>query len=151
MQFKLALVSFALATLALASPAPRNEPASDCSTGDVQCCSTPLAPWVTISGVTGLVGLTCSGINVAGGGTCNQQAVCCTDNSVGVLSPSAVLPLPSESEQRRLPTALQELHMFLCDSLSLTQCLWESYEVSEKSLVLAVLVLWFSCLLKNVL
>ncbi|KAF9017498.1 hypothetical protein BDP27DRAFT_1355860 [Rhodocollybia butyracea] len=69
MQFKLAFVSAALATLALASPTARNEPASSCSTGPVQC----------------LIGLTCSGINIAGGGTCSAQAVCCTDNAVGGL------------------------------------------------------------------
>ncbi|KAF9064103.1 fungal hydrophobin-domain-containing protein [Rhodocollybia butyracea] len=101
MQFKLAFVSVALATLALASPAPRNEPASSCSTGSVQCCTSTQTTTqaasnpgvlallgllgVTLSQVTGLIGLTCSSVNVAGGGTCTSQAVCCTDNSVGGL------------------------------------------------------------------
>ncbi|KAF9064094.1 fungal hydrophobin-domain-containing protein [Rhodocollybia butyracea] len=101
MQFKLAFVSVALATLALASPAPRNEPASSCTTGPVQCCNSVQTAaqaakipginvllgllGVVIGDVTGLVGLTCSGINVAGGGTCSTQAVCCTNNSVGGL------------------------------------------------------------------
>ncbi|KAF9064092.1 hydrophobin, partial [Rhodocollybia butyracea] len=83
------------------TPTPRNEPASSCSTGPVQCCQSvqTAAQAATIPGidvllgllgvvigdVTGLVGLTCSGINVAGGGTCSAQAVCCTNNSVGGL------------------------------------------------------------------
>ncbi|KAF9064113.1 fungal hydrophobin-domain-containing protein [Rhodocollybia butyracea] len=109
MQFKLAFVSAALATLALASPAPRNEPASSCSTGPVQCCDSVQTAsqaaadpgtlallgliGVLIGDVTGLVGLTCSGINVAGGGTCSSQAVCCTDNATGGLISVGCVPV----------------------------------------------------------
>ncbi|KAF9064107.1 fungal hydrophobin-domain-containing protein [Rhodocollybia butyracea] len=108
MQYKLALVSAALATFALAAPqdatAPATAPAppaKTCTTGSVQCCqSTQTASeaaadpitksllglvGVTVGDITGLVGLTCSGVNVAGGGTCDAQAVCCKDNSTGGL------------------------------------------------------------------
>ncbi|KAJ3808150.1 hydrophobin 2 [Lentinula lateritia] len=97
MQFKLAFVSAALATLAVATPAPRDEPASNCSTGPIQCCnsvqSASSTPVTTILGLLGIVlqdlnvdvGLTCSPITVIGasGSSCSAQAVCCEDNSHG--------------------------------------------------------------------
>ncbi|KAF9016789.1 fungal hydrophobin-domain-containing protein [Rhodocollybia butyracea] len=98
MQFKLALVAAALATLAAATATP---PTSTCSTGPIQCCqSTQTADQagkdpktlallgligVVIGDVGALVGLDCSGINVAGGGTCDAQTVCCTNNAKGGL------------------------------------------------------------------
>ncbi|KAJ4466315.1 hydrophobin 2 [Lentinula aciculospora] len=98
MQFKLAFVSAALATLAVATPAPRDEPASSCSTGPVQCCesvqsanSAAIAPILASIGVVlqdlnVLVGLTCSPITVIGtSSSCSAQAVCCEDNSHGGL------------------------------------------------------------------
>ncbi|KAJ3879872.1 fungal hydrophobin-domain-containing protein [Lentinula edodes] len=107
MQFKLAFVSIALATLAVATPAPRGEPASSCSTGPVQCCntvesaSTPGA--AAILGLLGivlqdlnvLVGLTCSPITVIGLGNsgCSAQAVCCNDNSNGGLISIGCVPV----------------------------------------------------------
>ncbi|KAJ3914894.1 hydrophobin 2 [Lentinula edodes] len=99
MQFKLAFVSAALATLAVATPAPRDEPASSCSTGPVQCCdsvesatSSPVAAILSLLGIVLQdlnvnVGLTCSPITVIGasGSSCSAQAVCCQDNSFGGL------------------------------------------------------------------
>ncbi|KAF9017497.1 hypothetical protein BDP27DRAFT_1355859 [Rhodocollybia butyracea] len=81
MQFKLAFVSAALATLALASPTARNEPASSCSTGPVQCCQSVQTTTQAASnpGVLALLGL----IGVVLGTA--AQAVCCTDNAVGGL------------------------------------------------------------------
>ncbi|KAE9394056.1 fungal hydrophobin [Gymnopus androsaceus JB14] len=113
MQFKLAFVTVALATLAVATPSfPRGggdsctEPASSCSTGPIQCCnsiqqttsdvlSTVLGILgISLSGVTGLVGLTCSPVTVVGGvSTCSANAVCCTDNSYGGLISVGCIPV----------------------------------------------------------
>ncbi|KAJ4470025.1 hydrophobin 2 [Lentinula edodes] len=107
MQFKLAFVSVALATLAVATPAPRGEPASNCSTGDLQCCNTvessssPGAAailgllGIVLQGVDVLVGLTCSPITVIGVGSssCSAQAVCCNDNSNGGLISIGCVPV----------------------------------------------------------
>ncbi|KAJ4466317.1 hydrophobin 2 [Lentinula aciculospora] len=106
MQFKLAFVSAALATLAVATPAPRGEPASSCSTAPVQCCesvepasSTAVAPILASIGVVlqdlnVLVGLTCSPITVIGtSSSCSAQAVCCEDNSHGGLISIGCVPV----------------------------------------------------------
>ncbi|KAF5356479.1 hypothetical protein D9757_012567 [Collybiopsis confluens] len=109
MQFKLAFVSAALATLAVATPAPRggSEPASSCSTGPLQCCNTvttvndPTAATligllgIVIQDVTALVGLTCSGISLVdlANGGCSAQAVCCQDNSHGGLISVGCIPV----------------------------------------------------------
>jgi hypothetical protein len=84
MQFTLsALTALAIATLAVATPARRNDapPASECNTGSVQCCdststaSNPVTALllgslgIPIGSVTGIVGLTCSpitGVGVSG-------------------------------------------------------------------------------------
>ncbi|KAJ3996825.1 hydrophobin 2 [Lentinula boryana] len=102
MQFKFAFVSAALATLAVATPAPRDT----CSTGPVQCCQT-VEP-ASSSGVASLlgllgivlqdltvdVGLTCSPITVIGtSSSCSAQAVCCEDNSHGGLISIGCLPV----------------------------------------------------------
>ena len=80
MQFKPAFVIAALATLAAATPTRRNEPASQCDTGSVQCCnstqdakSSSLSAIFALLGinaqdVTGLVGVTCSPVSVIGVG-----------------------------------------------------------------------------------
>ncbi|TFK43804.1 fungal hydrophobin-domain-containing protein [Crucibulum laeve] len=97
MQFKLAtLATVALATLATATPVRRTGiPASQCSTGPVQCCnSVQPASSSAVSAIFALlgiviqdlnidVGLTCSPISVIGLGSnsCTAQAVCCEDNS----------------------------------------------------------------------
>ncbi|KAE9407600.1 hydrophobin 2 [Gymnopus androsaceus JB14] len=107
MQFKLAFVSAALATLAVATPTLRGEPASSCSTGPVQCCNTvEPASSSAAAGLLGLlgivlqdltvdVGLTCSPITVIGaaGGSCSAQAVCCQDNSHGGLISIGCVPV----------------------------------------------------------
>ncbi|KAF5393172.1 hypothetical protein D9757_001291 [Collybiopsis confluens] len=107
MQFKLAFVSAALASLAVATPTPRGgEPASSCTTGPVQCCNSVQS---ASSGAVGLllgllgivlqdlnvnVGLTCSPISVVGAGsTCSAQAVCCQDNSHGGLISIGCIPV----------------------------------------------------------
>ncbi|KAF8985270.1 fungal hydrophobin-domain-containing protein [Cyathus striatus] len=96
MQFKLSAVTLALATLAAATPTRRNDtPASQCTTGNLQCCQTTgtstsqaIAPLLSLLGVvvqdvTALIGATCSPISVigVGGNSCTAQPVCCTDNS----------------------------------------------------------------------
>ncbi|KAF9064091.1 hydrophobin 2 [Rhodocollybia butyracea] len=98
MQFKLTLVATALAALVVATPTPRD---SKCSTGSIQCCSSvqsvtdaqadPITSTlagllgIVLGAVTGEIGSTCSSINVAGGGTCTAQTVCCEDNATGGL------------------------------------------------------------------
>ncbi|TFK31007.1 hydrophobin [Crucibulum laeve] len=99
MQFKLSVATLALATLAAATPTRRTGgspiPASQCTTGPVQCCnSTEAASGPTASKLLGLlgvvvqdlnviVGITCTPITVigVGGDSCTSQAVCCEDNS----------------------------------------------------------------------
>ncbi|TFK46054.1 hydrophobin-315 [Heliocybe sulcata] len=91
----------ALAILAAATPTP-NEPASQCATGNLQCCqsaqdaSDPAVATllgslgIPVQGLTGLVGLTCSAISVVGvgsGDSCTETPVCCSDNAfAGVVS-----------------------------------------------------------------
>ncbi|KIK53758.1 hypothetical protein GYMLUDRAFT_178516 [Collybiopsis luxurians FD-317 M1] len=108
MQFKLAFVTAALAALVAATPAPRGEPASSCTTGPVQCCNTvtkasdPAAE--SVLGLLGIVlqntnvvvGLTCNPITVigiTGNGDCSAQAVCCQDNSHGGLISIGCVPV----------------------------------------------------------
>ncbi|KAE9407602.1 hydrophobin 2 [Gymnopus androsaceus JB14] len=107
MQFKLAFVSAALATLAAATPTLRNEPASSCTTGPVQCCNTvePASSsaaagllgllGIVVQDLTVAVGITCSPITVigAGGSGCSAQAVCCEDNSHGTLISIGCVPV----------------------------------------------------------
>ncbi|KAE9385896.1 hydrophobin 2 [Gymnopus androsaceus JB14] len=107
MQFKLAFVSAALATLAVATPALRGEPASSCSTGDLQCCDTTESAssasatallsllGIVLQDLDVLVGITCSPITVIGapGSSCSAQAVCCDDNSHGGLISIGCVPV----------------------------------------------------------
>ncbi|KAJ3714371.1 hydrophobin 2 [Lentinula raphanica] len=107
MQFKLAFVSAVAATLAVATPAPRTEPASSCTTGPIQCCNSVEAAnsasaaailgllGIVLQDVTALVGLTCSPITVVGVGSngCSAQAVCCDDNSHGSLISIGCVPV----------------------------------------------------------
>ncbi|KAJ3748112.1 hydrophobin 2 [Lentinula detonsa] len=99
MQLKLAFVPAALAILAVATPTTRNEPASSCTTGPIQCCNTvepaSSSAAASILGLLGIVlqdltvdvGLTCTPITVIGTseGSCSAEAVCCEDNSHGGL------------------------------------------------------------------
>lgn len=84
MQFKFAaLTTLAVATLAVATPARRNDgsgPSNQCNTGTLQCCdSTQTAAsasssllgllgllGVVVGSVTGLIGVTCSPITAVG-------------------------------------------------------------------------------------
>ncbi|KAF8883884.1 hypothetical protein CPB84DRAFT_1686088 [Gymnopilus junonius] len=88
-------IFLALASLAAANPVRRNTPASQCTTGGLQCCDSiqqagsPAASallgllGISVQDVTVPVGITCSPITVvgAGGTSCSAQPVCCTDNS----------------------------------------------------------------------
>ncbi|KAF9060581.1 fungal hydrophobin, partial [Rhodocollybia butyracea] len=81
-----------------------------CSTGPIQCCQSTqtvaqaLADSNTLGLIGGLigivlqdvkavVGLDCSGVNVAGGGTCTAQTVCCKNNAQGGLVSVGCLPV----------------------------------------------------------
>ncbi|KAK7054512.1 hypothetical protein VNI00_003710 [Paramarasmius palmivorus] len=97
---KLDIIALAtLTTLAAATPVRRggNKPASECTTGPVQCCNSVGAAndpsvakilgllGIVVQDVNALVGLTCVPITVigAGGATCDANPVCCKDNSHG--------------------------------------------------------------------
>ncbi|KAF8153770.1 fungal hydrophobin-domain-containing protein [Crassisporium funariophilum] len=98
MQFKV-LSALALVTLAAATPTRRTgeptTPASQCNTGDLQCCNSAQAAnspaaagllallGVVVQDVTALVGITCSPITAigVGGNSCSAQPVCCSNNS----------------------------------------------------------------------
>ncbi|KAF9446650.1 hydrophobin-domain-containing protein [Macrolepiota fuliginosa MF-IS2] len=76
-------------------PTATTAPASQCNTGDLQCCNSVQSAssnavslllgllGVVLSDVTGLVGLTCSPLSVigVGGNSCSAQPVCCENNS----------------------------------------------------------------------
>ncbi|KAF8897799.1 hydrophobin-251 [Infundibulicybe gibba] len=97
MQFRASILStVVLATLAVATPTRRTDtPASQCNTGDLQCCNSAQAAdsssiagllsllGIVVQDVTALVGVNCSPISVIGisGNSCSAQPVCCTDNS----------------------------------------------------------------------
>ncbi|PPQ78229.1 hypothetical protein CVT25_015548 [Psilocybe cyanescens] len=95
MQLKLSVFSLALATLAAATPTRRNEPASQCNTGGLQCCNSVTSAnsaaassiiallGIVVQDVTAAVGLNCSPISVIGIGSnsCTAQPVCCENNS----------------------------------------------------------------------
>ncbi|KAF5381193.1 hypothetical protein D9757_007876 [Collybiopsis confluens] len=107
MQFKFTFVIAALATLVSATPTLRGEggtcpPAESCSTGPIKCCESLTTATSTICGAVlttlGItlpntnvnVGLTCTSLV---GGTCNGQAVCCSDNSHGTLISVGCVPV----------------------------------------------------------
>ncbi|PPQ91617.1 hypothetical protein CVT25_012798 [Psilocybe cyanescens] len=106
MQFKV-ITALALATLAAANPVRRNEPASQCDTGDIQCCNSVQAAdsssiagllsllGVVVQDVTALVGVNCSPISVigVGGNSCTAQPVCCTNNSFNGLIALGCTPI----------------------------------------------------------
>ncbi|KDQ55051.1 hypothetical protein JAAARDRAFT_692493 [Jaapia argillacea MUCL 33604] len=107
--FKLATFT-TLSILAVATAAWDTTPipASQCTTGPIQCCDTvesassPAAAGilasigVVVQDVTALVGLTCSPITVIGvgsGSSCSASPVCCTDNSHGGLISIGCVPV----------------------------------------------------------
>ncbi|KAF8985268.1 fungal hydrophobin-domain-containing protein [Cyathus striatus] len=97
--------SLTFATLAAAWGNPI--PASQCTTGDLQCCqnsgsSTDSAIssalsllGIVVQDVNALIGVTCSPISVigAGGNSCTAQPVCCTDNSFNGLIALGCTPI----------------------------------------------------------
>ncbi|KAF5388996.1 hypothetical protein D9757_005124 [Collybiopsis confluens] len=101
MQFKLAMFTAALATLAAATPTPRDT----CSTGAMQCCNSlttandPAAAsiihslGVVVQDVNAGVGLQCSPVIGLGSGGCKAQAVCCQNNSHGTLISIGCVPV----------------------------------------------------------
>ncbi|KAF9018584.1 fungal hydrophobin [Rhodocollybia butyracea] len=101
MQFKTSFITFALTTLSVitrgaadCNPAP--EPASECTTGPIQCCETvecgTLPSVSTILSLLGivlpdpdiLIGFTCTPLSLFIGlhsfSCSSAQAVCCVDN-----------------------------------------------------------------------
>jgi len=82
-------------TVTITAPPSGTQPASQCNTGDLQCCNSVQsgdAPAVTtllgllgvvVQGVVANVGLTCDPISVIGLGSnsCNQEPVCCENNN----------------------------------------------------------------------
>ncbi|KAF5362460.1 hypothetical protein D9756_002084 [Leucocoprinus leucothites] len=95
---------FVLPFLAAATAVPRTgggggggstPPTNQCNTGTIQCCNSVQSVnssavgllagllGIVLQGVTGLVGLTCSPLDIlgVGGNSCTAQPVCCTGNS----------------------------------------------------------------------
>ncbi|KAK7472100.1 sc3 hydrophobin [Stygiomarasmius scandens] len=115
----LAVILFFAASLAVATNGPTTTvtvtapattvtaPASQCNTGDLQCCNSvqsansPAASLllgllgIVIQGVDVLVGLTCDPISVIaiGGNSCNAQPVCCENNSFNGLIAIGCTPI----------------------------------------------------------
>ncbi|OCB86232.1 fungal hydrophobin [Sanghuangporus baumii] len=101
---KLAVVS-SLAILAVATPTPQS--ASQCNTGELQCCdsvqsssSNAIAALLSILGVVlqGVdvpVGVTCSPITVVGAGSagCDAAPVCCENNNFNGLISLGCTPI----------------------------------------------------------
>ncbi|KDQ53856.1 hypothetical protein JAAARDRAFT_38816 [Jaapia argillacea MUCL 33604] len=107
--FKLATFT-TLSILAVATAAWDTTPipASDCTTGPIQCCNTvetasdPAAAGIlallgiVLQDLTTEVGLTCSpitAIGVGSGSSCSASPVCCTDNSHGGLISIGCVPV----------------------------------------------------------
>ncbi|KAF8889939.1 fungal hydrophobin-domain-containing protein [Infundibulicybe gibba] len=77
-----------------AAPAPTQIPASQCNTGDLQCCNSIQSAssgvigallallGIDIEPITAIVGLTCSPLSIVGigGNSCSAQPVCCQNN-----------------------------------------------------------------------
>ena len=83
MQFKFAtLTALAFATLAAATPAPRNESPSDCATTPIQCCES-VVPATDPSAVTELstLGIVLSDVDVLVGLDCTPITVIGTSDS----------------------------------------------------------------------
>ncbi|PPQ96007.1 hypothetical protein CVT26_016169 [Gymnopilus dilepis] len=84
-----------------------NDPTNQCTTGEVQCCNS-LEPGnstivdsllsllgVVIDDVEGLVGITCTPISILGfgQGSCNEQPVCCSNNSFNGIIAIGCVPI----------------------------------------------------------
>ncbi|KAL0949227.1 hypothetical protein HGRIS_009306 [Hohenbuehelia grisea] len=100
-------VASVLPFLAAATPLRRNEPASSCNTGPVQCCNSVQSAdsksiagllsvlGVVVSDLTVFVGANCSPISVigVGGNSCSASPVCCENNSFGGLIALGCVPV----------------------------------------------------------
>ncbi|KAI0682237.1 hydrophobin [Earliella scabrosa] len=99
-----AFTLLALPLFASATPVRRDS----CNTGEMQCCnsvheshetaiSTLLGLLgVDLNGITGMVGMQCSGISAVGVGSnnaCSAQPVCCQNNNVGGLISIGCVPI----------------------------------------------------------
>ncbi|KAF9442647.1 fungal hydrophobin [Macrolepiota fuliginosa MF-IS2] len=102
------LAIFAAATFAVVtSAAPTVPMQNSCNVGKMQCCNKTVnhtsesntqllgTIGVAVSGVTGLIGLGCSPIDVlaVGGNSCNAQPVCCTGNNFNGLVAIGCTPI----------------------------------------------------------
>ncbi|KAL5487565.1 hypothetical protein ACEPAI_5673 [Sanghuangporus weigelae] len=97
----------ATSTVTVTATSTATQPASQCNTGDLQCCnSVQSAGSSDAAGLLGLlgivldgldipVGLTCNPISVIGTGTsgCSAHPVCCEDNSHGNLISLGCIPV----------------------------------------------------------
>ncbi|KAK7681895.1 hypothetical protein QCA50_014857 [Cerrena zonata] len=104
--------TLAFALLAVATPARRNEPASSCSTGPIQCCENTETAGsksgatllesigVIVQDVNVLLGVTCSPVSVigVGGDSCSASPVCCENNSFGSLVSIGCVPVDLTSK-----------------------------------------------------
>jgi len=93
-------------TVTVTAPGPTTTTASQCDTGDLQCCEATTSGdsatantllgllGVVLSDVDVLVGINCDPITVIGSGSaCNAEPVCCTDNSYGNLISIGCVPV----------------------------------------------------------
>ncbi|KAJ3551980.1 hypothetical protein NM688_g4398 [Phlebia brevispora] len=117
----LAVATPATTTLTVTAPAPTVTTASQCESGDVECCDTLVEPTSTegqlflgLVGVAlaaskdpGLIGLECSPASIIGvsSDNCNTDLACCTDNGfvldVIVDTPRIVDGVPVKMAARR--------------------------------------------------
>ncbi|KAF4621000.1 hypothetical protein D9613_000972 [Agrocybe pediades] len=88
-------LSFAAPILAAATPAGVLRRDGNCNTGSIQCCNSVQSSstqgvaqlagllGIDLGSITGLVGLSCSPLNILGigGNSCSAQPVCCTGNT----------------------------------------------------------------------
>ncbi|KAF5350957.1 hypothetical protein D9757_013729 [Collybiopsis confluens] len=97
MQFKAAFVTAAIASLAVASSVPRDDPSGNtCSTGAIQCCNTiSNTSNPTIASLAGLLGIVLPSVNVAVGLSRN------VDTEANIIAPlklyAAKTPLTASS------------------------------------------------------
>ncbi|KAI0635185.1 fungal hydrophobin-domain-containing protein [Trametes polyzona] len=108
----IAFFYFVLSLTILAAAAPGGvappPPAQSCSTGAIQCCNTVTESnsasanvllgllGIVLGDLTGLIGLSCSPINVVGvgsGNACSAHTVCCQNNNVGGLLSVGCAPI----------------------------------------------------------
>lgn len=96
----------ALPLLAVATPLEVRQ--SSCSSGSVQCCDSTISSssaqagllagllGIVLGDLTGLIGLTCSPINVIGigsGNACSSNTVCCSNTQLGGLIGIGCIPI----------------------------------------------------------